>query len=74
MELARYIKNGRRYRIKSKYNAGPYKLEMLRVIDDEGRSYEINEYNGQYRIMDRKNGKSVNSTVPKAIINMLLNK
>ena len=74
MELASYVKNDRRYRIKSKYNSGPYTLAMLHVIDDEGKSYEINEYNGQYRIMDRKNGKSVNSTVPKAIINMLLSK
>ena len=74
MELASYVKNDRRYRITSRYTKGPYRLSDLRVIDDEGRSYDINDNNGQYRIMDRKNGKSVNSTVPKALITMLLGK
>lgn len=74
MELASYVKNDRRYRITSRYVRGPYRLSDLRVVDDQGQVYEINDNNGQYRIMDRKNGKSVNTTVPKAIIAMLLNK
>lgn len=72
MELASYIKNDRRYRITSRYTRGPYQLSDLHVIDDQGRSYDINDNNGQYRIMDRKNGKSVNTTVPKALIKMIL--
>lgn len=72
MELASYTKNDRRYRITSRYTKGPYRLSDLRVIDDQGRSYDINDNNGQYRIMDRKNGKSVNTTVPKAIVDMIL--
>ena len=74
MELASYIKNDRRYRIKSAYSTGSYKLEQLVVVDDTGTSYPISEFNGQYRIADRVNGKPVNTTVPKAIVNMLLNK
>ena len=73
MELASYVKNDRRYRITSRYARGPYKLTDLHVIDDQGRSFDIFDNNGQYRIMDRANGKSVNTTVPKAIVNMLLN-
>ena len=73
MELASYVKNDRRYRITSRYVRGPYRLSDLRVIDDQGQVYEIKDNNGQFRIMDRTNGKSVNTTVPKAIVNMLLN-
>lgn len=73
MELASYVKNDRRYRITSRYARGPYQLSDLHVIDDQGQVYDINDNNGQYRIMDRVNGKSVNTTVPKAIVNMILN-
>lgn len=74
MELASFVKNDRRYRIKSVYSSGPYSLEQLRVIDEDGRSYSIVEFNGQYRISDRVNGKPVNTTLPKAIVNMILGK
>lgn len=74
MELASFVKNDRRYRIKSVFSSGPYSLEQLCVIDEDGRSYSIVEFNGQYRISDRVNGKPVNTTLPKAIVNMILNK
>lgn len=75
MELASYVKNEKRYRIKSKYPSGPYTLDQLMLVDESGASYPIYEFKGQYRVSDRTDdGKRVNTTIPKAIINMILNK
>ena len=72
MVLASFIKNDKQYRIKSAYTSGPYRLDQLVVVDPEGKSYKILDQKGQYRIMDRSEGKQTNTTVPKAIVNMLL--